>query len=29
VPLGPFRVVLGWLTLAFIFIGFTPTPFKL
>lgn len=29
VPLGAFRVVLGWLTLAFIFIGFTPTPFKL
>jgi membrane-associated protease RseP (regulator of RpoE activity) len=28
VPLGPFRVVLGWLTLAFIFVGFTPTPFK-
>jgi membrane-associated protease RseP (regulator of RpoE activity) len=26
VPLGPFRVVLGWLTLAFIVVGFTPTP---
>ncbi len=26
-PLGTFRTVLGWLTLAFIFIGFTPTPF--
>lgn len=25
-PLGWFRIVLGWLTLAFIFIGFTPTP---
>ncbi|NUQ65454.1 MAG: site-2 protease family protein [Pirellulales bacterium] len=28
VPLGTGRIVLGWLTLAFIFIGFTPTPFK-
>ncbi len=28
VPLGRFRVVLGWLTLAFIFVGFTPMPFK-
>lgn len=27
VPLGPVRVVLGWLTLAFIFVGFTPMPF--
>ncbi|MFQ5731976.1 MAG: site-2 protease family protein [Planctomycetaceae bacterium] len=26
VPLGTFRIILGWLTLAFIFIGFTPTP---
>jgi membrane-associated protease RseP (regulator of RpoE activity) len=26
VPLGWPRIVLGWLTLAFIFIGFTPTP---
>ncbi len=26
-PLGTGRIVLGWLTLAFIFIGFTPTPF--
>jgi membrane-associated protease RseP (regulator of RpoE activity) len=25
-PLGWFRSILGWLTLAFIFIGFTPTP---
>jgi membrane-associated protease RseP (regulator of RpoE activity) len=25
-PLGWFRIILGWLTLAFIFIGFTPTP---
>lgn len=27
VPLGTVRIVLGWLTLMFIFIGFTPTPF--
>ena len=26
VPLGWFRIALGWLTLGFIFIGFTPTP---
>ena len=26
VPLGPVRVVLGWLTLAFIIVGFTPRP---
>ncbi len=26
-PLGLFRYILGWLTLAFIFIGFTPQPF--
>jgi membrane-associated protease RseP (regulator of RpoE activity) len=26
VPLGAVRVILGWLTLAFIIIGFTPTP---
>ncbi len=26
VPLGKFRIFLGWLTLAFIIIGFTPTP---
>lgn len=26
VPLGRFRVILGWLTLGFIIIGFTPTP---
>jgi membrane-associated protease RseP (regulator of RpoE activity) len=25
-PLGALRIVLGWLTLAFILIGFTPTP---
>ena len=25
-PLGIVRTVLGWLTLAFIIIGFTPTP---
>ena len=25
-PLGAGRIVLGWLTLAFIFVGFTPTP---
>lgn len=27
VPLGPGRIVLGWLALLFIFIGFTPRPF--
>lgn len=26
VPLGTGRIILGWLTLAFVFIGFTPTP---
>ncbi len=26
VPLGPVRVALGWLSLLFVFIGFTPTP---
>jgi len=26
IELGTFRIVLGWLTLAFIFIGFTPVP---
>ena len=26
VPLGTFRIVLGWLTLAFIIIGFTLNP---
>lgn len=26
VPLGGFRVLLGWLTLAFVLIGFTPNP---
>lgn len=26
VPLGGFRIVLGWLTLAFMLIGFTPNP---
>ncbi len=26
-PLGPLRVVLGWLTLAFVFVGLTLTPF--
>lgn len=25
-PLGPWRILLGWLTLAFVFFGFTPTP---
>ncbi len=29
VPLGPWRVVLGWLTLAFVLVGFTPMPIKL
>ncbi len=28
-PLGIVRVVLGWLTLAFIIVGFTPTPIQL
>jgi membrane-associated protease RseP (regulator of RpoE activity) len=27
-PLGPVRTALGWLTLAFVIIGFTPTPFS-
>ena len=27
-PLGAGRYLLGWLTLAFIIIGFTPTPIK-
>ena len=27
-PLGPWRVALGWLTLAFVFVGFTPMPFR-
>lgn len=26
VPMGAFRTILGWLTLAFIVVGFTPTP---
>lgn len=26
VPLGAFRILLGWLTLAFILVGFVPTP---
>lgn len=26
VPLGTFRTVLGWLTLGFVFLGFTPNP---
>ncbi len=25
-PLGKFRIILGWLTLAFILVGFSPTP---
>ena len=29
VPLGPFRIVLGWLTLSFVLIGFTPNPISL
>jgi len=29
VPLGAWRVVLGWLTLAFVLVGFTPMPFKM
>lgn len=28
-PIGPVRVVLGWLTLCFIFIGFTPFPISM
>jgi len=28
-PLGAFRIVLGWLALAFIIVGFTPEPFKI
>jgi membrane-associated protease RseP (regulator of RpoE activity) len=28
VPLGTGRIVLGWLTLMFVIIGFTPTPFS-
>ncbi|NLY00910.1 MAG: site-2 protease family protein [Rhodopirellula sp.] len=28
VPLGTARILLGWATLSFILIGFTPTPFK-
>ncbi|MEX2114380.1 MAG: site-2 protease family protein [Pirellulales bacterium] len=28
VPLGTPRIVLGWLALAFVIIGFTPTPFQ-
>ncbi len=27
VPLGPVRIVLGWATLAFLIVGFTPNPF--
>jgi membrane-associated protease RseP (regulator of RpoE activity) len=29
VPLGPVRIALGWLTLAFLIIGFTPNPFAM
>lgn len=28
VPLGPVRIILGWITLAFVVIGFTPSPFR-
>jgi len=28
-PLGAFRIILGWLALAFIVVGFTPEPFKI
>ena len=28
VPLGPVRIILGWLTLAFLPLGFTPMPFS-
>ncbi len=27
-PLGAVRIVLGWLTLAFILVGFTPVPLR-
>ena len=27
-PLGIGRIILGWLTLAFIFVGFTPVPLQ-
>ena len=27
-PLGIGRFILGWLTLAFIFVGFTPVPLR-
>ena len=27
VPLGLGRIILGWLSLAFVIVGFTPTPF--
>ena len=26
VPLGALRIILGWLTLAFVVVGFTPRP---
>lgn len=29
VPLGPVRTILGWLTLAFLLIGFTPSPIEI
>jgi len=29
VPLGRWRIVLGWLTLAFVLVGFTPVPIKI
>ena len=29
VPLGTGRIILGWLTLAFVIVGFTPTPFSM
>ncbi len=29
VPLGRLRIILGWLTLAFLLIGFTPNPFHI
>jgi membrane-associated protease RseP (regulator of RpoE activity) len=28
VPLGTPRIILGWLALAFVIVGFTPTPFQ-
>jgi hypothetical protein len=29
VPLGPVRTILGWASLAFVIVGFTPEPFAI